>query len=354
MAKSIDISTLWDEQTNQLIIDVRSPGEFEKGHIPNAINIPLFTNDERAEVGTIYKQVGKEEALLKGLEFVGPKMAAIVKEVKNKCPNRKLFIHCWRGGQRSQSVAWLLTTAGFEVSVIKGGYKAYRNYILKTFTDTKLNMLVLGGRTGCGKTEILHELENQEEQLIDLEGLANHKGSAFGAIGEFDQPTVEQFENNLYEVFRNIDLKKLVWVENESKSIGRVYIPEGFWTQLKEAPLINIEIPLDRRIENLVNLYGKYPIEMMKDAFIKIKKRLGGQNLKLAIEALDKNDLHTAAAIALKYYDKSYQYMLDNNDTPNIHHLQFGKESNADIALQLVRYASDEINLASKTSNILP
>ncbi len=337
MSKSIDISSLWEAQADRLMLDVRSPGEFHKGHIPNTVNLPLFSNDERAEVGTIYKQVNPEEALIRGLEVVGPKMGELVRQAKRICPTRKVIVHCWRGGKRSFSLAWLLGIAGFDVLILKGGYKAYRNFIHKEFEERKLNMLVLGGKTGCGKTEILKEIEKHGEQLIDLEGLAHHKGSAFGSIGEEDQPTVEQFENNLYEVFRKVNADQRVWVENESKSIGRVYIPEGFWKQFKAAPLINIELPFERRLDFLVESYGACNYEELAQAFQKIKKRLGGQHLKAAIEALSNNDLKTAAGIALKYYDKSYQYMLDNNNSPDIQLLSFENEPNSLIAKHLVK-----------------
>lgn len=338
MSKITEIEQLWQLQKERLVIDVRTPAEFEKGHIPGAINIPLFSNEERVVVGTAYKQINPEEALMKGLDYVGPKMTSYIRAVQKQCPNRKVLVHCWRGGKRSFSMGWLLGIAGFDVMTLKGGYKAYRNFIHKAFSERKLNMLILGGRTGCGKTAILHEIEKKGQQLIDLEGIANHKGSAFGGIGVSAQPTVEHFENMLYDVIRQLDPEKTTWVENESRSIGRVFIPEGFWNQFKEAPLINIELPFERRVQHLIEQYGQSSISDLKKSFDKIKKRLGGQNHKEAIEALDQKNLNAAAAFALHYYDKSYQYMLENNETKDIHLIEFESESFKTIADHLIAF----------------
>lgn len=328
-------------QQERLVIDVRTPAEYKKGHIPGAINIPLFSDEERKVVGTAYKQESPEEALMIGLDFVGPKMTNYIREAKIMCPNRKVLVHCWRGGKRSFSMGWLLGIAGFDVMTLKGGYKAYRNFIHKAFSEKELNMLVLGGRTGCGKTMILQAIERKNEQFVNLEGIANHKGSAFGGIGENPQPTVERFENFLYEAVRKLDPDKTIWLENESRSIGRVFIPAGFWEQFKKAPLINIELPFERRVKHLVAQYGQYPIADLKNSFEKIKKRLGGQSFKEAMEALGNGDLNAAAAIALRYYDKSYQYMLEHNETPDIHLINFTSESFDVIADRLITFANE-------------
>ncbi len=299
------------------LLDVRTPAEFEKGHIPGAISFPLFSNQERVKVGTLYKQVSPESALLRGLDFVGPKMSGFIKWAKKISPEKKVCLHCWRGGKRSGSLSWLLSMAGFDVQIITGGYKAYRRFHRQKVAEHSYQFYVLGGRTGCGKTAILKAIANQE-QMIDLEGLAHHKGSAFGGLGESPQPSVEQFENDLFNNLNKQDLTKRIWLENESKSIGRVSIPEEFWTKMKAAPLINVERSFDERVKILVDVYADYNPEELKKSFVKITKRLGGQHVKTAVEALDKHDFSTAAAIALRYYDKAYQYMLDNNASPDI------------------------------------
>ena len=181
---------------NVPLLDVRSPAEFEQGHIPGAINVALFTNEERARVGTIYKTQGKDEAVLEGLRIVGPKMASIVEQALELAPERKLKVHCWRGGMRSGSVGWLLRQAGFSVEVLNGGYKAYRQKVLQELANP-FNFVVVGGPTGSGKTHVLKALQNSGEQVIDLEGLAHHRGSAFGHMGLEEQPSSEYFENLL-------------------------------------------------------------------------------------------------------------------------------------------------------------
>jgi tRNA 2-selenouridine synthase len=296
------------------ILDVRSPGEFRQGHIPGALSFPLFSDEERAAVGTVYKQAGKEPAIELGLELVGPKMADFVKTAKRIAPNRHLAVHCWRGGKRSQSMAWLLQLNGFEVATLDGGYKQYRRHVLQYFEHIAFaDLRVVGGKTGTGKTKTLHELRKKGHQIIDLEGIAHHKGSAFGTIGEQPQPTVEQFENDLFQAIQTLDLTKPIWIENESRSIGRVYIPDGLWNTLKTAPLYNIEIPHADRIANLLTDYVLTDPSELEAAFRRIEKKLGGQHLKTALESLHKGDYRTAAEIATQYYDKTYQHCLLTN-----------------------------------------
>lgn len=304
-------------------MDVRTPAEYAQGHIPGALNLPLFSNEERAVVGTIYKQENPEKALLQGLDFVGVKMTDFIEKANILAPQKAIIIHCWRGGKRSSSMAWLLDLAGFDVQVLKGGYKAYKRYIQDQMQHRVFNFSVLGGRTGSGKTLILKALKEAGEQVIDLEKLAHHKGSAFGWLGEAAQPSTEQFENDLFEQLSALNPKRRIWVENESRNIGGVYLPDPFWIQMKKSPVINIEIPFDERVQILVDEYAQYPKEQLLFSFYKIKKRLGGQNMKEVETALIENDFDKAAQIALKYYDKSYQFLLETNKAPVIHMLPF-------------------------------
>jgi len=197
----LSVDDFLKEAAHLPVIDVRSPGEYDHAHIPHAINIPLFDNEERAKVGTRYKQVGKDSAVLLGLELVGPKLADFVKKARRlNLTGQEVLVHCWRGGMRSGSFAWLLNTAGIKARTLEGGYKAYRSQVLAAFAEPA--RMIYGGKTGSGKTEILHELAKQGEQVIDLEALANHKGSSYGAIGQEPQPSSEQFENKLFAVWR--------------------------------------------------------------------------------------------------------------------------------------------------------
>lgn len=292
------------------IIDVRSPGEFERGHIPGAVNVPLFSDAERAVVGTLYKQTGRDAAVLEGLRIVGPKLAGIVERATALAPERRIAVHCWRGGERSGSVAWLLDKAGFhEVLTLRGGYKAFRNHVLESFNDVP-DLRILGGYTGTGKTETLRHLRALGEQVIDLEALAHHKGSSFGMLGEEPQPTQEHFENVLWEALRRIDRAKPLWLEDESRKIGKVLLPAPLYEGLRAATVLFADMPQPQRVERLVLDYGAYPREELAAALQRIGKRIGPQHAKAALEALALGDLATVARITLDYYDKTYAYGL--------------------------------------------
>lgn len=325
MPTTLDIQKFIEQSSlTNSIIDVRTPKEFEQGHIPGAINIPLFSNEERVIVGTLYKQQGKQPAILKGLEFVGPKMADIVAKAQLIAKGNNIYIHCWRGGMRSGSVAWLLELYGLKVFVLKGGYKAFRNFTLSSF-DKAYNLRVLGGRTGSGKTDILNKLTELGEQVIDLERIASHKGSAFGALGEKNQPSQEQFENELACFIRTVDDTKPLWLEDESRLIGNKVIPEKLWEQMREAKTICIDVAFEERVDYLTKEYGKFTIEQLKESIIKITKRLGNLQAKNALIALDENDLKTTCRICLAYYDKSYNHGIEHREKSSVTHIEFDK-----------------------------
>lgn len=319
MVEKIPIERYFKDYASIPIVDVRSPAEFLQGHLPNAVNIPLFTNEERAIVGTCYKKEGKDKAVKLGLEFVGPKLANFVVEAEHIAPNKEIIIHCWRGGMRSGSFAWLLQTAGFkQVLTIELGYKAYRKYVLATL-ERPLKYNVIGGFTGSHKTTILQMLGESGEQVIDLEQLANHKGSAFGSMGQEKQPTQEQFENNLAMKILNCDENKPVWIEDESRHIGSVGFNNSFFDLKTNAPLFLLELSLEERIDNLVKDYACFPKEEIKESLCKIEKKLGGQHLKTALEALERNDFKKLTSILLVYYDKFYAYSLDKKTEKNMY-----------------------------------
>lgn len=306
MEQDLMVNDFLKQSEEGVIVDVRTPAEFNQGHITGAVNIPLFSDEERVIIGTLYKKQGKDVAVEKGLEFVGPKMASFVKEAKKIAQEKTIFIYCWRGGMRSGSMAWLFRTAGLKVKRLTGGYKAYRTSFLEDVLTRGWKMIVLGGPTGCGKTEILHRLKEQHEQVLDIEGLANHKGSAFGALGQMEQPTTEQFVNLLHVALRNMDPALPVWCEGESISIGRVYIPKELYEIMQNSPFIYLTLPVELRLNRLMDEYGKFDISELTDSFKRIERRLGGQHAKAAIEYLQNGNIREAARIALSYYDKSY------------------------------------------------
>ncbi len=307
MPETLSISRFLEDAKSVPILDVRSPKEFEQGHIPGAINMPLFTNEERAEVGTIYKNLGKELAIEKGLEFVGPKMADFVREAKKLASEGKILVHCWRGGMRSQSMAWLFETAGIKAFTLRGGYKTFRNHVLASFVE-KIDFRVIGGETGSGKTEILHEIGKRGEQILDLEEIAHHRGSSFGALGQLPQPSVEQFENNLFDAIKKLDLSKPVWVEDESQSIGRVFVPNPLFEMKVNAPCYRVNVPFEIRVQRLVKDYGHFSKEVLGEAVQRIKKRLGGLDAQNAMAALENGDLAEVVRLTLRYYDNAYDY----------------------------------------------
>lgn len=307
------------------IIDVRSPLEYEKGHIPGAFNIPLLSNKEREVVGTLYKSKGQDKAFMKALEYTGPKMSEFVKAANKYQKDKKLLIYCWRGGKRSSSMAWLFNTSGIETKILEGGYKSYRNYIHNLFSIPE-KILVLGGYTGSGKTEILKEL-NIKYQVIDLEGLANHKGSAFGFIGQNPQPTTEQFENNLAIEWMKLNYYKIILIEDESRMIGSVYLPDEIYSKIRTSPILFLDIPKEDRIKRLIVDYAGFDNSLIKKALDKIIKRIGGQNYNKAISALENNDYYTIANISLVYYDKAYLYGLNKRDENKIHKIRIENSS---------------------------
>lgn len=299
------------------VIDVRSPAEYQQGHIPGAHSIPLFENEERKQVGTTYKQIGKEEALLQGLDLVGPKMRSFVEQAQRLAPTQELLVHCWRGGMRSESFAWLLQLAGIRVHTLEGGYKAYRRRMQELFYQAE-NIVVLSGETGSGKTAILHALAEVGEQIIDLEKLAHHRGSAFGNIGMGPQPTTEQFHNNLFYHWYQLDPRRRVWLEDESFSIGQVKLPHALWERMKAAPVVKLTLPKALRIQRLVEEYGMLPAPALKQAILKIERRLGGLETQQALQALDKGHLAEVAGILLYYYDKGYERCMARKNNPMI------------------------------------
>lgn len=326
------------------IVDVRAPKEYLKGHIPGAVNVPLFEDEERHIIGIQYKEQGKEQAVLKGLELVGPKLAQFVLQAKRLSASRELLVHCWRGGMRSQSLAWLWETSGFEVGVLNGGYKAYRRRVRSDLAQP-LQLIILGGKTGSGKTALLQALEDVGEQVIDLESIANHKGSAFGGIGQIAQPSVEQFENELHSIVQKLDHTRRIWVEDESNAIGRVYIPQEFWKQMQRAPVVVVEVPHEERIGRLVREYAGCEDQELKAALIRIKKRLGGKDLGLALEALEQKDYALTAEIALRYYDKAYSFSLKRKHTQQLYTITLSLQNLERSSQQLLEYCQTHISL---------
>lgn len=318
------------------IIDVRSPGEFAKGHFPSAHNIDLFTDEERVIVGTAYKQESKERAIELGYEFVTPKLNNFITQSLQVAPEKEVIVHCWRGGMRSNAFADHLIDNGFKkVYVIEKGYKAFRNYVL-AFFEQYFDLKVLGGYTGSGKTEILHFLEKKGQQVIDLEGLANHRGSAFGGIDLPAQPTTEQFETNLFSLLRTFSSNQPIWLEDESKMIGNVSIPNAFYFGMIGMPVYFLNIPLEKRIEHLVKTYAHLDPAKLADAIRRIIKKLGNDNAKVALESLENKNYNKVVEIVLFYYDKYYLKGLQKRQKSLIKELEITSANHEEIADSLI------------------
>ena len=354
MLKEIEINIGLKLADELPIIDVRSPAEFEKGHIPGAFNIPLFSNSERAHVGTVYKKQSKEKAMEIGLKYVEPKLNYFIEKAEELAPNKRIIIHCWRGGMRSKAFAKHLHDNGFtDVSTLIGGYKAFRNYALDSFC-TKAKLCTLGGYTGSGKTYILHKLHEMGEQVIDLEGLANHKGSAFGGIGQGEQPTIEQFENNLFWEWKKLDYLKTIWVEDESHRIGRVNIPMNLYDNMRLNPVLFIDIPQPERIKHLVEEYAVFPKTELAISIEHISKRLGGENTKKALLSLENDDFEFIAEITLKYYDKYYLRGLHKRaNQKNIFKLKLSKIDFSQNAITINDFYNETIEKQRNTTDTI-
>jgi tRNA 2-selenouridine synthase len=318
--RKIDIKSFLELSLQIPVVDVRSPSEFEAGHIPGAFNIPLFNDKEREVVGITYKKGGRTKAILKGLDIAGPAITAKLKEALKISVAKKLLVYCWRGGMRSETMAWLFSIGDIDTIVLQGGYKSYRNYILESFSEKK-KLIVLGGLTGSGKTYILKYLKKSGHQVVDMEGLANHKGSAFGALGQSPQPTSEHFANLLYDEWRQINIGKSVWLEDESRNIGTVFMPDNFYSNIQKSPLIVLMMDAKTRIPRLMDEYSVYSPEDLGASVIKISKRLGGDKTKETLKAIETGDFARAIEITLQYYDKAYLYGLKSKPAENIHYV---------------------------------
>ena len=340
MEKGLDILAFLKKAESIPVIDVRTPAEFNQGHIPTAFNIPLFSDEERKIVGTTFKQKGQRNAVLSGLEYAGPKLKSLALEAIKHSVKKQMLVHCWRGGMRSASMAWLFGTVGLESQRLEGGYKSFRQQVL-TSLDQEYSFIVIGGLTGSGKTDVLRELKQMGEQVLDLELLANHKGSAFGSLGEIAQCSNEQFENDIFWMLRQLDNSRIIWIEDESRSIGKNILPAGIYRNIRSAPLIYLDVSLKGRVEQLVHDYAGFPVKDLCEAIDKIRPRLGDQAASQAINGIKEGEFGKAVELILRYYDKTYTYGLQQRDNDKVYNLSIKDETSlaekAGLILEYVR-----------------
>lgn len=302
----LPVETFLKVSARSPIIDVRTPGEFLRGHIPGAVNIPIFSDEQRAQVGTAYTRKGQQAAILLGLELIGPELTLRCRQLMKTVPEEStICLYCWRGGMRSAAMEWLFNLIGYSSYRLQGGYKSFRSEVQGSF-GLPYNFRVIAGPTGSGKTEILTLLDGLGAQVLDLEKLANHRGSVFGGLGMGLQPGTEHFENLLYNRLSSFDREQVIWVEDESLSVGNCFIPKDLFKQMQQAHAYVIKASKDERVERLVEMYGSVDTVLLREALVKIGRRLGGDRLKVALEALAAGDLGEVASLSLDYYDKSY------------------------------------------------
>ena len=308
-------------------IDVRAPSEFILGAVPTSKNLPILSNNERTEVGKMYKENGNEAAIEKGYSLVNGKIKdkRISNWIKFVKRNPQAQMYCARGGQRSKIAQNWLKEIGVDIDIVEGGFKALRNTcieVLDSASSDNKEWIIIAGKTGSGKTKMIKQISNS----IDLEGLANHRGSAFGGF-ETLQPTPVNFENNLAYQYLNISSNK-VYIEDESKTIGRLVIPKKFFNKMNSSTLVLIQEPIENRIKNIYNEYVSKEIELtdehtvlisLRSKLQKISKRLGGTNYKivdnLIKDAFQKNDYNIhyewIKTLLESYYDKMYDYQIN-------------------------------------------
>jgi tRNA 2-selenouridine synthase len=338
----------WNETYSE-IIDVRSESEFAEDHIPYAINLPVLNDTERAKVGTLYKQVCPFDARKVGAALVAQNIAEHLNtHFASKDKDYQPLLYCWRGGQRSNSMALVLNQIGWQVTVLDGGYKTYRTHVRALLQDLPqyFNYRVLSGMTGSGKTYILQQLAQRGFQVLNLELLANHRGSLLGQ--EWDgklspQPSQKRFESLLLQALQGFDTNKPVWVEAESNKIGQVYLPSALWQKMKQANCVEIQLPIAGRIDWLLQEYPhltSHP-ELLKSKLVRLKSRYGSEKINEWFSFIDQgqwqdlvNDLLT------EHYDPTYSRSTGQCYAHVEQRLQLSNLSNTNLETLLTQLAA--------------
>lgn len=332
-----------------IFIDMRSPSEYLTGHVPNAINIPLFTDGERAEVGTIYKQIGVAEAKQQGLKLVSSKLPEIVERIRSLYKDGlSVVIYCWRGGMRSKSVVTVLELMGITAYQLQGGYKGYRHYVLDTLQQFHLQpeIIVLCGSTGVGKTTLLKMLQSENVPVIDLENLANHRGSAFGQVGLGRPQTAQNFDALILNELDNFNSKPFILVECESKRIGNVYLPEVLYQAMQRGRKILVQADIPIRVNRLIAEYtDDYEMnkEALKSSLISLERRLGSKKTRHLLDDFAIGQISEVVETLLTdYYDPLYGYEKAN---PLEYDLVVNANSLEHASRQILRYLNHGGNL---------
>lgn len=302
-----------------IFIDLRSPLEFNESKIPGSINIPLFTDKERENIGTTYHKIGHHQAKLLGLEFISPKLPAIIKQIDELSQQGTVVLYCWRGGMRSKSILHVAKLMNLPVYRLIGGYKAYREFVFKYLQrPITQEFIILDGLTGVGKTDILWKLKEMGQPVLNLEELAKNRGSVFGSIGMNTQPSQKQFESYIVTDLMKYSEHTYIFIECESKRIGRVYIPDSIWEKMQQGKRILVYSSMEKRIERIISTYsyeGASTFVGLQTAINKLTKRLGKEKVNQLTDYLANNDLKPLVRnLLIDYYDPYYKYPASASD----------------------------------------
>lgn len=334
------------------IIDVRTPAEFAEDHIPGAINFPVLSNEERVQVGTLYHQSPFEGKKL-GAALIAKNIATHIQEHFIHQPKEwKPLIYCWRGGKRSGSMTHILRQIGWNASILDGGYKAYRRNVVKELTDLspQFQYLVVTGQTGSGKSKVLEALAEQGAQVLDLESIANHKGSVLGNIPNSPQPTQKNFESQLLSVLKNLNQEQVVFVEAESRKIGSLHVPDALLEKMRASPCLKIEASLSARVKFLQKDYAYFleDPEELKKTIDFLKELHGKETLQHWKELIDQKNWATLVEQLLeKHYDALYRRSQNSN---YVNYDQAPNYYTADLSAKGIQMLATEI-LKGQTSS---
>ncbi len=313
MKLPLDIESFLLAPENYYVVDVRSPGEYKAASIPGAVNAPLFDDREREIVGTTYWQEGTDRAKLVGLSMVAPKLPLMVESILNGANGKEIVLYCWRGGMRSRSLAAVFEILGYPVRQLAGGYRAFRRQVVKGLDKDSpgVPVFVLNGLTGVGKTLVIRELQAMGAPALDLEAMANHRGSVFGGVGLGDPSSQKDFEAQLFLALRRYAGAPFLIVEGEGRRIGPVVIPDFLYKAMRDCPHILLEAPLDVRAARIVAEYGGKDTQTtlaLAEAVQSLEKRLGRTRCAELAACIRQGDCEKAAKVlCVEYYDRYYR-----------------------------------------------
>jgi tRNA 2-selenouridine synthase len=317
MQETIELEEALQQQRNgAVLIDVRTPAEFAEATIPGAVNVPIFSNEERIRVGSLFKQQGKRVARKLGVELVAPKIPWLMEQVENLRPDHSgpVIVFCWRGGMRSLAMTSFMNLAGIPARQLLGGHKGFRRKVVDYFEQQQWPpIFVLRGLTGVGKTRVLHQLQQLDYPVVDLEGLANHRGSAFGALGLEPQPAQKMFDALLWQRLEQLKDKPYLVTEGESLHIGRLMVPKSFHQAMQIQTSIWLTASLEVRTQIILEDYPA--LDQLREQFKRpinaLKERLGSKVVSEFLELLNSGQWDKLVReLMVRYYDPLYLHTL--------------------------------------------